>query len=608
MNHPNTHPFRLDWHPTHPLAQALARALQLPVEKLLGLDELGSIWRRVQGSTHPAEFLDRCLRILKLRWNAEGPGVLKVPAQGPLVVVANHPYGGAEGLVIARWLLSMREDVRVLANPILSRIPELSGIFIAVDPYEKRDARNLGALRAAREWLSRGGCLVVFPSGTVSHFRADLGSVADPEWKTSAVRLARHAGAPVLPVYVPGGNGPLFNLAGLIHPVLRTVLLPREMVVKRRNISLRIGVPVPVERLGQHQDDRAATRYLRERVYLLIGHARAARLGPLFPSARLIAAIPAEDLAREVEALPRDSLMAEQGPLEVRLARSPQIPRLLREIGRLREETFRAAGEGTGRALDLDRFDLQYHHLFLWNRETREVVGAYRLCFTDELIRRHGIRGLYTSTLFRYHRKFFAGMPPAMELGRSFVRTSYQREFAPLLLLWKGLGAVVVRHPRVRLVFGPVSMDRGYDLRSRELIVAFLEKHRADAKRAAWVRPRRPFRIRRGGALDIREAAGLLSGMEELGEIVSSREADGRSVPVLMRQYLKLGGRMAGFNRDPSFGDVIDGLVLVDLHETEPRVLSRYLGKEGAEKWLNFNGKRDETVDVAAKPRAVAHL
>jgi putative hemolysin len=258
---------------------------------------------------------------------------------------------------------------------------------------------------------------------------------------------------------------------------------------------------------------------------------------------------------------------------------------VLKEIGRLREIAFRAVGEGTGRAVDLDRFDDWYQHLFIWNDRDNEVIGAYRMAQTDRVVRRQGLSGLYTRTLFWYQHSLLDAIGPALELGRSFVRLEHQRSFGPLMLLWKGIGRYVARHPRYRMLFGPVSISNDYHSMSRQLLVRFLRDNRYLEALARLVKPRNPPRFRRSD-LDARFTTRIVSDLEEVDELVREIEAQQRSIPVLLRQYLKLNGMLLGFNVDPQFGHVVDGLVLIDLTRVDRRILEHYMGREQAARFL----------------------
>ncbi|MEX2222800.1 MAG: GNAT family N-acyltransferase [Candidatus Rokuibacteriota bacterium] len=302
------------------------------------------------------------------------------------------------------------------------------------------------------------------------------------------------------------------------------------------------------------------------------------------PAARATAVIdevPRATLQAEIAALPPDHRLVDRGRFHVYCARAGQIPWALQEIGRLREVTFRAVGEGTGRCSDLDPFDAVYLHLFVWDAPAASIAGAYRLGLVDEILARHGKRGLYTHSLFKYRTRMLDSLSPAIELGRSFVRAEYQRSFAPLLLLWAGIGRFVERSPRYAVLFGPVSISARYAPASRRLIVEYLSAHSADTRLAREVKPRRPFRT---GARTAPSTAAMPApgSIDELSRRIAQIEHDGKGVPVLLRHYLQLGGRLLGFSLDRDFADTLDGLIMVDLREVEEAVLARYMGKQGA--------------------------
>ena len=289
-------------------------------------------------------------------------------------------------------------------------------------------------------------------------------------------------------------------------------------------------------------------------------------------------------MAEEVAALPLDSLLDESGDLAVYIADSKRIPLVLDEIGRLREITFRAAGEGTGEERDLDRFDDYYMHLFLWNRGKREVAGAYRVGDVPKILRQFGRKGLYTQSLFRFEHGFVEGMRPAYELGRSFIRPEYQRRFAPLLLLWKGIGALAWRNPEYSTLIGAVSVSNQYSAASRELIARYFEREKSKA-----VKARKPLRGNFVQNWELRALCSLLPDVDDLSDPIADLEPDGKGIPILVKQYVKLGGKMLAFSVDPKFGNTLDGFVMLDLRNTPPEVLSRYMGKERAREFLAWH-------------------
>jgi hypothetical protein len=273
----------------------------------------------------------------------------------------------------------------------------------------------------------------------------------------------------------------------------------------------------------------------------------------------------------------------------VYFAKCHEAPNVLYEIGRLREIAFRDAGEGTGKAVDLDSCDAYYLQLFIWNTASRQIVGAYRVGPTDTIIERYGKTGLYTNTLFAYENRFLEEIGPALELGRSFVRIECQKSYTPLLLLWKGIGAYVARNPRYKILFGPVSISNDYQPVSRQLMVTFFRKQGGVEDLTRLVRARSPFRKRPFQKWDAESGSMGLWDIEDLSAMVADIESDQKGIPVLLRQYLKLGGQLLSFNIDRNFADALDGLIMVDLTRTDPKMLTRYLGSEGSAKFQEYH-------------------
>lgn len=566
----------------------LDRTLAVSAERLLGLSDLDAAYRALGPSRDCDEFIDKACAALGVELRFPERELANLPASGPAVVVANHPFGGIEGLLLAGLLRRARKDVRVMANFVLQRIPELSELFIGVDPFEGARKRNASGMREALRWLEAGGMLLMFPAGEVSHWRLDRRGVTDPEWQTGVARMVHKAHASVTPVYIYGANGPVFQFAGMIHPWLRTALLPRELLNKTRTrMPVRIGKPLAYEEIS-HLESGALTRFLRLRTYLL------GAMNEELPAPRAATPVHAgagnDRCAGEVAALPPAQRLAATGELAVYIAHAAEIPSLLREIGRQRELTFRAVGEGTGNDIDLDDFDADYLHLFVWDEGQGRLAGGYRLGLSDHILARRGRKGLYTRSLFRMKKQLFRRMGPAIELGRSFVCPEYQRSFAPLLLLWKGIAAFVSRHPDYRVLFGPVSISSDYAQVSRQLIVDYLEAVLLDREFARLVKPRR--KPARNQAAWSKSDIAALGDIETLSALLTGIEHDGKGVPVLLRQYLKLGGRILGFNVDPDFNHAIDALLMVDLTRCEPRMLQRYMGKEETRAYLERHQPR----------------
>ena len=518
---------------------------------------------------------------------------VRIPASGAVLVVANHPYGVLDGAILTVLLTRVRSDVKVLTNSLLGDIPELRKHCIFVDPFHTDRSIDLNrrALREALAWLQKGGMLAMFPAGEVTHWQMPTAQIADPEWNETAVRLLRRTQAAALPVYFCGHNSVGFQLMGMLHPKLRTAFLLQEFLrQKDKTVEVRVGSAIPPDSLTAIGNDREAVEYLRWRTYLL---ARRSKLNASWSTAlrsRLASrvqlpvalGVPAEFLAEEVARIPKDRCLAESGELAVYVGTAREMPHLLHEVGRLRELTFRKVGEGTGKSRDLDPFDDYYWHIVLWHKTKQELVGAYRAGDTAEILAERGISGLYTSTLFHYDERVFQKLGPAMELGRSFVRPEYQRQYAPLLLLWKGIARMVARRPQIPVLFGAVSISNAYNEASRELIYRFFEARMHEDELAGLIEPRRPFRPAALRRWDCRGMSQVLRDLDELSQPITDVEADGKGLPILLRQYAKVGGKLLGFNVDRKFSNVLDGLVVVDLRKTEAAVLERYMGRENA--------------------------
>jgi putative hemolysin len=521
-------PFRIDEIPA---------VLRSPVEAALGIATLRRIYGRIRHNQHELArtFEERVLHALEIRSHVTEADLHSIPARGSVIIAANHPHGALDGLLLLDIVRRVRKDVRVLANRLLDRIPELRESCFFVDPFDGPEAaaRSRAGLRAAHLWLRNGRALVVFPAGGVAH-RWVRGSLVEDRWKNTFERLAQASGARIVRARIKGCNSGTFYAAGRVHPWIRTALLPRELL-KQRGRTIRVEI-------GSH-----------------------------------------DEIAREIARLDKSACLVESGKFRVFCAGADAIPSTLREIGRLREVTFRAVGEGTGRSEDVDRFDRWYLHVFAWDAEKQQIVGAYRIGRSDGISYQVGVQGLYTRTLFNYDQTLLTRLgAPALELGRSFVRAEYQKDYNALLLLWRGIGAFVARHPEYRFLFGPVSISARYTDTSHAMLIEFLRQNHLDRDLADLVDAVTPSRF------SLPPDCVVPGSVDELNRLITRAEG-GKGIPVLLRQYLKLNARLIGVNIDPEFGDAVDALMLVDLTEVSSGVLHRYLGKDGAAAFLAFH-------------------
>lgn len=592
--------FDLSEHLKTPLQRRIYRLIGPAVETALGLrgfdqcyQDSARLFRAHPQHPNVFAWFDSVAHALKLQEETDLPAEFEFPKEGPLVIVANHPFGVIDPVMLCRWAAQFRPDLKVMTNSLMLAMKELADHVIPVDPFGGENAakKNLGPMKEAIRLLRSGGTLVIFPAGEVASYKPGRG-IDEPAWTNHVGSLVRRTQATVLPVYFPGANSALFHAAGLIHPRLRTSLLLREFCNRANTpVPMRVGHPIPYSRLKKFEDDESLTRYLRIHTFVL--HQRGEETtAKLTTEGQNITSTPPSDLQHERMVEEIDRLRARggrlvgQGSLSVYQAHSHEIPTLLPEIGRLREVTFREVGEGTGNEIDLDSYDRYYEHLILWDEEKEQVAGAYRLGRADMILREYGPKGLYTSTLFRFEKPFLANLECAVEMGRSFVVKAYQRSLASLPLLWKGIAHWIARNPRYKKLFGPVSISKDYSSLSRKMIVEFLQDNRMHPHLSNFVKPRNPFRYMRTRKMMREFISADLENVDDCSALISSLETDGKGIPVLLKHYLKLNATLLSFNVDKDFSSVVDGLILVDFTEVDPRLLAKYMGEESCQEYL----------------------
>ena len=595
-------PFRMSTHIAHPLKRKLFAPFDGPIAKLLALSKLQEAYEEIKQRARASDFLTSSLEVLGLDYAIAEVDLERIPKTGPLLIVANHPFGGAEGLVLAKLIGSIRPDFKIMANSLLSSIPELSKMFIGVDPFTGASATryNIKPVKDSVRWLRDGGCLVAFPAGEVSHLQLRKRRLTDPEWSPTIGGIIRKTDCTVVPMFIHGANDLLFQFAGLIHSRIRTALLPRQLLKRHgRQMALEVGNPITSKEIKNFPSNDKIIRYLRFRTYALAHripnqmqiqrgfHERQAEQDALLEG--IVAPKPRQSIIADIENLPAEQLLAENREAQTFYAHASQIPNLLHEIGRLREVTFRLAGEGTTQQIDLDKFDEYYLHLFVWHKENREIIGAYRVGKTDEILNTYGPKGLYTTELFHFQRGMFDKINPALEMGRSFIQPKYQRAATSLHMLWKGIASFVCRHPRYHILFGPVSISNSYTPLSRQIMVEFLRQKYGLLDQDMRVRPRMAVCKRRINKLDFHGIAPFLENVQDLSPMIADLEAEFAGVPILLRQYLRLGAKLLGFNVDKNFNDAIDCLIFLDLTNANNRTLANYMGKDGLATYLGHH-------------------
>jgi len=560
---------------------------------IMRLNKINKLYSDVYNE-NPEEFLERLVEALGVTIEVNEEDLQKIPGNGAFITVSNHPFGGLDGIILIKLLSKYRPDYKVMANFLLKKIVPIKDYFLGVNPFENRkDISSAGGLKEALRHLAEGKPLGVFPAGEVSAYQADSNSIEDREWSPSVLKLIRKADVPVIPVYFKGSNSMLFQILGLIHPMLRTVKLPSELLNKKnRVIKLRIGNPISPEVQHSFTDVIQYGKFLRAKTYLLGSSLEVKKFFLKSQKAEkhvkaIVSQVPVEVLKKEVEDIREDYLMFSMKNYSVYCAPTMKIPNILNEIGRLREMTFRAVGEGTNRSIDLDEFDLYYYHLFIWDNDVDRIVGAYRVGKGKDIIDRYGVKGFYIHTLFKIRKGMMPVLYESIELGRSFVIEEYQRKPLPLFMLWKGILYFLIKNPEYRYLIGPVTISGKYTDVSKELIMKFIRRNHWDAELADYITPRCKYRVEtHEPGIDVMvDASG--SNIAALDKLIEDIEPSSDKLPVLLKKYISLNGRIIGFNIDPKFNMCLDGLLILDLFDVPMTTIETFSKEINDETILN---------------------
>ncbi len=573
------------------LTQYLPPWLKLPQwlvewgERLLGFSNFNAAHAHIEDDWENGseqDFFTLACKYLNLNYDLEG--LENIPEEGPCVVTSNHPHGLSDGLMFGAAVMKRRRDVRIVVNDFLYCVRGMRPHSITVNVYGGNEATraNIAGMKEMLAWLRGGHCLLVFPSGSVASCSLRHREIQEDPWQVNIASIISKTGATVVPMHISGHTGCFFQLVTVLAKAHRSTFLPREIKRDgRMRHSIRLGKPVTPKIISLFKDPQSLSDFLQLRSSLLRYKIQpsAASTRVEQPRSTVDAPEPPELLQEEIDALPESCFCynSENYGLQVYAAEAEQIPRLLHEIGLQRENTFRAVGEGTGTACDLDEFDPHYIHLIMWDARNKALAGAYRIGRTDFIIRNKGIKGLYNAAFFRFHKPLLEVMAQGLEMGRAFITPPYQRLAASLDTLWMGIGRYLLKHPEYRYLYGTVSISNDYTEYSRRLILGWL---RANAMEPALARHVQAFYPPDSLGMRAEEMQLLRSGLTDmrlLSILVSEAEPDGKGLPVLLRQYLRINGRMLSFGIDESFGGTLDCLVLQDLQSTAARFMKRYM-------------------------------
>ncbi len=564
---------------------------------IIGLNRVNKRYARLSHLTG-RDFTGEILKDFNISFDINEKEMEHIPQEGPFIVVSNHPYGAVDGIILLHIFSSVRPEIKSVSNFILLQVPNINEFFLPVNPFSDNPnlASSFTGLRAALDSLRNGGSLALFPAGEVSTTYG-TSVIRDKTWSPTMIKLIKSANVPVIPVYFHGSNSNFFHWIGKLHPMLRTARLPGELFNKQNKcIKMSIGRAVSTAEIGEFSSLNELGMCLRSRCY-----AMEANIAQVKKQEVLVNTVPIalpknrRAMQKEINALSPDKLLFTTGHYSCYITDSKSIPLMMHELGRRREEAFRAVGEGTGRPLDLDEYDEYYKHLILWDRQKTRLVGAYRLGFGSEIMKAKGVKGFYTQTLFNYEKPFEEILNSSMELGRSFVVLDYQKEALPLVLLMKGLFYSVINNSEVRYLLGPVSISSWYPKFYRSLIIYYLKEQHSAGDLEKYVTPRNPFFPDYLKATPEHLLANKLDSIEKFDRFMLRLSNNEYRLPTLVKKYLKVNCKIVTYNVDPDFNYCVDGLVLLDLKEvSRQEIASLAKGESDIERVMARFGFKDE--------------
>ncbi|HSI68776.1 MAG TPA: lysophospholipid acyltransferase family protein [Gillisia sp.] len=540
------------------------------------------------------EFITSILEGFEVDFEIPEKDLKRIPKTGPFITISNHPLGGIDGMILMKTVLEQRSDYKVIANFLLQRLEPLKPFIMPVNPFEdhKEAKSSIAGIKEAISHLRAGHSLGIFPAGEVSTYR-DQRSIVDKPWEPGAMKLIQKANVPVIPIYFHAKNSLFFyRLAGL-SDILRTAKLPSEMLTqKKRKIKVRIGNAITPEEQSAHPNLEAFTGFLRRKTYMLANSFERKRLIDNIPKTLKIPKAP-KDIAgetkqelieAEIETCRHlDKRLLESKNYEVFLAKREIVPNIIQEIGRLREITFREIGEGTNKALDLDKFDDYYYHMFLWDTEAKKVAGAYRMGMGAEIFKKYGIDGFYLQDLFRFEPELYEMMSQSIEMGRAFIIKEYQQKPMPLFLLWKGIVHCTLRFPEHKYLIGGVTISDKFSNFSKSLMIEFMRSNFFDNEVAQYVNPKKEFKVKLKDEDKEMIFESSEADLNKFDKFIDELEPNSLRLPVLIKKYIKQNARVVAFNVDPLFNNAVDGLMYIkiaDLPESTVKPVMEEFQKE----------------------------
>jgi putative hemolysin len=522
---------------------------------------------------NPVNLINILLEHLELKIDLPEEDLINIPEKGPFIVVSNHPFRGIDSMLLYKLIAMKRPDFKIMASYLLKSIEPLQEIILPVNTYESRrgEKSSFAGIRQGIEYIRNGHCIGIFPTAEDSRYLEATKVILDREWKPVSIKFIRFAGAPIVPVYFHGTKSRLFHILRKIYPLLPDSGLPSELVRKKeRTVRIRIGAPITIKEQSEFTEIESFGKYLRAKVYSLgssIGEekqSRKLRTSRKHKSEPVVDPVPPSILIDEFKRVRPDYELFTTRNYSVICAPAVIIPNIFNEIGRLREITFREVGEGTNKSIDIDEYDFYYQHLFIWDTDENTIVGAYRIGKGKDIIDNFGIDGFYINSLFRIKRSFAPILSEAIELGRSFIVKEYQKKVIPLFLLWKGIMVFLLKNSEYRYLIGPVSISNDLSRFSKSLIVEFIRTYFFDEDLAEYIVPKKDFVVKTDKVID--RKIFIESSEKDINKIehIIIDIEPGYRLPILLKKYLEINGKIIGFNIDPKFNNCLDGLMILD--------------------------------------------
>lgn len=547
--------------------------------QVTGISELNRIYEK-RKHLGAAELLASVLDRLDVDYDIPEKDLERIPQKGAFITVSNHPLGAIDGMILMKTLIEKRSDYKVLANFMLERLDTLSPYIMPVNPFEDRQnvRSSLAGVRKALLHLQEERPLGIFPAGEVSTTKEGK-AIVDRPWLPEVIKIIQTAGVPVIPIYFHGKNSPSFYRLARLNHNLRTARLPTEMLSQyKRPIKVRIGNPIPVKAQKKYTDLDDFSQFLRKKVYMLSSSFDKksflkninipTRISVLRSPREIAEAISDDRIQKEIDfCRTHDKRLFKGKNYEVFLAEKQEIPGIVQEIGRLREITFRAIGEGTNQAKDLDKFDKFYHHLFLYDNAAHKVVGAYRMGLGRKIFNKYGINGFYIQDLFRVEPELYKMMSQSIEMGRAFITEAYQKKPMPLFYLWKGIVHCTLRFPEHKYLIGGVSISNQFSDFSKSMMIEFMKSHYYDPYVAQFVHPKKEFKVRLKDADKEFVFDESKADLNKFDRIIDELEPGHLRMPVLLKKYLKQNAKVVAFNVDPLFNHSVDGLMYIKIDD-----------------------------------------